>query len=313
VRKAHFLWMFLLFTLFPSSPQSQVVAPCEQVQAAYTRTLSNPSSSRNWVRRLVAIISFSETSRLDSDDDRVGAIENLKLVCTLVNNNSTMSAAEKQEFVKKWIAASMTMQQTNNRRSYGGIFHLASSVSPGNFREYSSSLVPILTSTIGIPAAPMPPPQGAIRLKLFPKSNLGLENILRLRSALPDFDIRQGSSRLNGTRYAADVMFVMRDKVTQHEVLRVAQTLKDLGIDIKSIQQRTRGPDEIQVGTIVMGSPAFSSRQPLDLLELGRLAGNEFWKAAFNGQAWCDTGVGSTVRCSVSEDGRPVRLARRQP
>ena len=146
-------------------------------------------------------------------------------------------------------------------------------------------------------------------LKVFPKSNLTLEDILRLRVLLPKFDIRQGRSTL--TKYPADVLFVDRDRVPESAVIDVMTALQKLGVAIKSVQQSPLASHGIQVGTIVptANRPAFSEATALDVDKLQSLSGGAFWTTAFNGQAWCNTGIGTTVRCAISADGRPIPLA----
>ena len=104
------------------------------------------------------------------------------------------------------------------------------------------------------------------------------------------------------------MLFVQRDRVTEQEILKVARALADVGDPIRSVQQRSNRPDQIQLGTIVPipNRPAFAGTKPLDLDALAALSGDAFWRAAFNGQAWCDAGPGKTTPCFISSDGRPV-------
>jgi hypothetical protein len=290
---------------------AQTKSVCSQVMAAYEQTRVSPSKSGFWIRRFFAIITFSDDSRLTNDDERVGAIENVQRACQQVDNDPTKSADQKNEWAKGWIEATITFRRPSSenevpRLLFAGLGLLASDLSSGWRRHTLLQLAAAIDE--GLPAPPLPPLRGAITLKVFPKRNLGLDQILRLRTLLPDFDIRQGRSGLSGSTYSADVLFVNRGRVSQGDVLAVARALQEVDVRIKSVQQRTRGHDQIQIGTIVPspGQPAFGNSEPLDLQTLAALTGDAFWTAAFNGQAWCNTGIETTVRCSISADGRPV-------
>lgn len=82
----------------------------------------------------------------------------------------------------------------------------------------------------------------------------------------------------------------------------------ELDVAIKSVQQHERSANQIQVGTIVpaSGQLAFAISAPLNVDKLATLSGDEFWKTAFNGQAWCDRGIEATVPCTISQQGTPV-------
>jgi hypothetical protein len=147
------------------------------------------------------------------------------------------------------------------------------------------------------PAPPPPPPKGAISLKVFPRKALGsAAQILQLRTLLPEFDILQGRSGMTGTDAPWDVLFVNRDRVSEQAVLEVIRALQEIGVFIKSVQQRVARPDDIQLGTI---KHRFSNSEPLNVQQLSSLSGDTFWKAAFNGQAWCGEKPEETAPCPI--------------
>jgi hypothetical protein len=156
---------------------------------------------------------------------------------------------------------------------------------------------------------PPPPPHNALILKIFPKADLGTDKILQLRQILPQFDIRQGRSGLSGSEYPAEVLFTNRKRTSEQTIIETLRGLAKLGIHIKSVQQNYK-PDDMQVGNIIphKGHPAFESIKSLDIDNLATLKGDEFWREAFNGQAWCDNPkkIEETRPCHISKDGRPV-------
>jgi hypothetical protein len=140
-----------------------------------------------------------------------------------------------------------------------------------------------------------------------------MDTVIELRKLLPQFDIRLGRSGLSRDN-PVDVLIVDRDKVKEASVLEVLRALQKEGVTIKSVQQERFKQAEIQVGTILSrhdeAAPfvaAFAETPPLDVEKLAALSGNEFWKAALNGQAWCFSGVEQSMQCSISADGRPLR------
>jgi hypothetical protein len=145
--------------------------------------------------------------------------------------------------------------------------------------------------------------------------NLTVETAFKLRTLLPQFDIRLGRSNVSRDN-PVDVLIVDRDKISEADIINVLRTLKDVQIPIKSVQQAHFPQPKIQVGTILYRSSAtapftatFATTPPLDIEKLASLSGDEFWKAALNGQAWCPE-KGGAVRCSISPDGRAVEDAK---
>ena len=157
-----------------------------------------------------------------------------------------------------------------------------------------------------VPPAPQvtaPPASGRATLRVFLKDNLTERNLAVLRTTLPGFDIVTGRSTID-KRNPADILFVNRDQVSPAEVLYVAGALKEMGVPIKSVQQSTTVKGrEIQVGTY---PNRFRDKKALDLDALARLEGPAFWTAAFNGQVFCSTGIGTGRQCEAGSDGRPV-------
>lgn len=307
----------LAMLLLPSvAAPAKAQSVCDQVKRAYDEVRPRPASAPVVIRRILGILTFSDDSRLRTNDERIGAIEVMVAKCVEIDRDQTRTPSEKDRIAKGWVAFIMTYRQESSLRGNGGIWlasvrwhdHAINTVSRSNpGRRVLIQSAPDLT-------APRPPLRGAPILSVFPKKNLGQGEILRLRVLLADFDVRQGRSGLSGSRYDADVLFVHRDRVTQQDVIRVARALHEVGVDIKSVQQRSRGPAQFQVGTIApAGVQAFATSSPLNLDMLASLQGDAFWTTAFNGTAWCDEGVERTVRCRIDRDGRPSRSPVRSP
>lgn len=190
-------------------------------------------------------------ARLPTEDDRAGAVQGLAIVCAWLDRDTTIPTAQKIELLRAWVITMMTYSGKTSENIYKMPILAAFNVGESNVRTRlfnRPAIVEVAATDNVILRPPPPPPAGATILKVFPKSNLGLESILRLRTLLPDFDIRQGRSSLSGSRYPAEVLFVDRDKVSERSVVRVLRALHELGVPIKSVQQSSLAKG-VQVGT----------------------------------------------------------------
>ncbi len=290
---------------------AEAVSVCDEINQAYNEVRNHPASVRDWMVRVFRIMALVDDLRLNTNDTRTGAIENMHERCKIIVRNQNTAPTEKEIIAREWGAFIMTFRRSSGFRSNGNVVPVRFDVPPWGSETSTWQRWPRLrlvqseAETLASP--PLPPLRGAPIVKVFPKENLGQERILRLRVLLADFNVTQGKSTLVGNQHTADVLFVNRGRVSQQQVLKVANALHDVGVDIKSIQQREAGPGQFQIGTLAPGGrQVFAGSAPLDLGALASLQGNEFWKAAFNGQAWCDQGVGRTRQCRIGNDGRPI-------
>jgi hypothetical protein len=312
----YFLVAMLLTPL--ARPKAQTPSVCLSIIPRDTATTVKVGASAGLISKLLSSLGLTgeykteANVRTPTDDESAGVIQALAIVCAWLDGDKTKTTDQKIEVLKGWVISMLTYQHKRSEYLRRGStlalvefkVHHTARCSPEQLHVIKTP--PSLGDVISTP--PPPPPKGAIVLKVFPKRNLSLEDILKLRKLIPNYDIRQGRSGLSGANYSADVLFVNRNTVSEDSVIEVMRALQSLGIEIKSVQQHSRGPNQIQVGTIVpqTNHPAFAKSSPLDVEKLSLLKGDEFWKAAFNGEAWCDTGIGHTTRCTISSDGRPV-------
>lgn len=259
-------------------------------------------------------------ARLPTNDLQIMALVQIGIICRMYMQDSTLTTDQKAEKIMKWSTAIVGFARDKGAWNWRDYTFVDETIIPADFELILES--PVIKTMIVeagatsgrllVPSPPPPPPKGAIVLQLFLKQNLDMVSVLKLRVLLPQFDILLGHSNV-GYNYPVDTLFVDRNKVSETSVLEVLRALEKTGVSIKSIQQTHFQQPKIQVGTIIMKAKAsapfvaaFGSTAPLDIEKLASLSGNEFWKAAFNGQAWCYP-HGQGVRCSISEDGRPIQ------
>jgi hypothetical protein len=143
---------------------------------------------------------------------------------------------------------------------------------------------------------------------LFPKRNLTDDTVEKLEAALPkNYSFRMGKGMV-GTGFGADTIFVDRDWVPVRSLVEVMQVLADQGITIRYVQQVVlRGP-EIQIGSVAIGEDQVHAKlRPLNVTQLSKLNGADFWLASMNGEAWCEEApLHQPFRCQFSANARPI-------
>jgi hypothetical protein len=144
-------------------------------------------------------------------------------------------------------------------------------------------------------------PQLAV-LKVFLKNNLSQQDVVALAKLLPQFDVRMGSSQIE-PRYPVDTIFVTRNDRHREDVLALAAALKQLGINIKSVQDSDLHSGRLlEVGTYLSnGGQTFRDSPALDFNKLAALSDERFWRAAYNGKIMCSGGPNHGHECSQAE------------
>lgn len=149
-------------------------------------------------------------------------------------------------------------------------------------------------------------------LRVFLKNNLTNRDIAALAELLPRYNVMLGKSSIEPS-VGADTIFVNRDQVTIPEVVAVLRAMQKIGVPIKTVMQTpVGGRRELQVGTVAAigatytdQSPLFHDASYLDVEELSRRTGADFWRAATNGYELC-LADGGMVSCRLDENARPT-------
>jgi hypothetical protein len=295
------------------------VASCPEVELRDRRDRAKVDATASLLTRLLSNLQIAGEyerevkARLPNSDDRFLGLVQYRTSCLIIMSDTGLSTVQRLDML---------------RREYASIFLLsappplqgvttapsAPRASPPPRPTFSGSTpnAPLVEQQLAQSPPPAQPPRGdAVIVRVFMKSDLREPGVVALRRALPaSFDVRIGNSDVRPD-FSADTLFVNRDKVHEHEVIRVIRTLGAQGVHIKSIQQGIMGGRrEIQVGTIASDvaqtGQEFANTPPLDPSELAKLQGPDFWRAGFNGYVSCSSGIGRGYSCAMSADARPV-------
>jgi|SRR6516225_4475897 len=316
-----------LATSIIGSAGAHATSPCPDIQAGDEKRDVKVGSSLSLITKLLSSIGLTAeytteiTSRLPTKADQILQLYQFKVSCELIISAADLTTKEKLQLLREefqsiflitkiapqsrlgvdpnYKTANFLLPMTLNRS--GGIYlHVPI------WRIAASRDVHLIEDHLPPPPA-NPPPKGATIIRVFPKKNLDVLGVIKLRRLLPNYDVRLGASQISRSDLA-DTLFVDRDKVAPEQVIEVLKTLNEMGVPIKSVQQSTFKQPEIQVGTIVSsdGKQVFAETKPLDISELAKLTGAEFWRAAFNGYVSCSGGIGHAYPCRMSSDARPL-------
>jgi hypothetical protein len=286
--------------------------PCPPAQYTDYMQKYKLDASANFLTKLLSKFglggSYEEDAkqRLPTQDEQIMAIVTFGTICRMVVQDNTLSTAQRVDILQKWLISIAAYSPSKGSWDGRALRNQFAGNSSESMWKTSSSRCGDRPAVL---SPPPPPAKGAPILRVFLKSNLTMDQVIELRKSLPQFDIRLGRST-HDPKNPADILIVDRNNVSERQVLDVLRALHSENIRIKSVQQFGMGRPEIQIGTVLLpkGVPAFADKEPLDLDKLSSLSGDEFWKTAMNGEAWCWLKIEEPVPCSISQDGRPVRL-----
>lgn len=319
------LGLMLVLAVTGAAP-APAESPCPNVRTGDEKRSAKLATSLSLITRLLSSIGLtgeytSEVkSRLPDRTDQILALYQYKVVCEIIYADRTLSTADRlkylrQEFQSIFLITRISPQSRLQPRptiDTTGVSSVRLRPEPKNtlyslvagFQLADAASAPVVKELPPPPTSP--PPQGATIIRVFPKKNLDVVGVIKLRRLLLNYDVRIGSSQISPS-HLADTLFVDRDKVSREQVIEVLRTLNEHGVRIKSVQQSTFKQAEIQIGTVLRpdGKQVFGSAQPLDIDELANAMGVDFWRAAFNGYVSCSGGVGRAYACTMSPDARP--------
>ena len=224
------------------------VSPCPDIRIGDEKRSAKLDSSLSLVTKLLSSIGLTGeytaevTSRLSTSTDQVLALYQYKVVCETIYGDSTLSTEKKlnllrAEFQSIFLISKIRPQSGSGlppRNGGTSLFRHADLVvgmtSPSLPESEGLDILesgPRLAATLP-PPPQNPPPKGATIIRVFPKKNLDVVGVIRLRRLLPNYDVRIGSSEVSSKR-DADTLFVDRDKVPQEEVIEILRVLKGDG------------------------------------------------------------------------------------